>query len=240
MPSDQVKSRHWMLTIKERFPIPPAFWDYVTAIPGIICTKELGEHEDNPHYHILMSYHDEASAQTLNNRVRKICTEHDSKSLGFTRWKLHGHPDDELPQYVCKGPNKNTLPEVRFNLQNWNVQELHDKYWKKSEKIAKDKTPKIPLFEQILAGVEKSPNYWTQMRLCTKMIMKLTKGKIGDHIAWPHIQAAMYQLEIQAGKKPDHTATAELFYERMAAKSSRNWAQLISMDTMSGATNPLE
>ena len=192
---------------------PPAFWEFVKT-PGLFCCKELGALTDspNPHYHVATRWEPPESKQTIINRIKKLFPWFTKSDFAVSEWKTYDLSADEAYIYLCKGSDKDTLPQIIFNRTLHDVKTLHARYWAKNAELKK-KPKDSPLCEQVydLIGDQlKDLNFENKFDLICDTIMSITRGKVNDNIAFPHVQAVLYRV--------DPATTALSFRYRMMKK----------------------
>ena len=217
MPQNE-KRLAWVLRIDDKpdHPLPESPGKFfLVQFPGIFCVHELGGDPEtpNPHWHVACVYSTPESKQTITNRLKKLLPNHTKCERAVSAWKGYGTPDDKLLQYLCKGPNKETQPDIVFNGTLESPEQLHEAFWIQMKQY-KDKNSEMPLHERVYLSVERFENFDQQLDAVSDEVMRQTKGKINDNIAWPHIQAVMYRLDpLQTGAK---------FRERIRRMLDRN------------------
>lgn len=201
MPANDPKEA-WMLTLDRYYPrtdpsgqeIPPEFWDFV-RIPEKFSVYEVGDEEGVAHSHLLVCFNPPVSKQTLKNRLDKLVPNHRPR---ISAWKTYGQPDDKLVQYLCKGPSIEIMPNVIHNPFGYDIVHYHHLYWKVNEDL-KASRKDMPLCDRVYEaceadGWEKKNRQKLIDQICTK-VMVLTKGRINDHVAFPHIQSVLYRRD---------------------------------------------
>jgi len=155
-----------------------------------------------------------------------------STDFAFTVWDQHGM-NTGIEEYVCKGPYKGlkTEPIVKYKSPCFyhDVLMLHEAYWKvhkaildkRDLKIKKEKQKMDDKMKSVDAcrklidnymqidGVAVAPRHITY-DYCCKAVIEHFKGKVNDHVAFPVVQALMYQYE--------PVATVATFQRRMQDK----------------------
>ena len=213
MPSNE-KRLAWDLRIDDKYPDHPLPEKFFGEFPGIFCCKEVGGDSEspNPHWHIAIVCKTPESKQTITNRIKRLLPNHTQCERAVSSWKKFGSPDDELLCYLSKGtgPDFETQgPNIVFNHTLEDVKKLHERYWLKNKQYVEDNKER-PLCDRVYLAVEKVENFDEQSDLVFDEIMRQTRGKINDNIAWPHYQAVMYRID------PQHTSMN--FRERMRKK----------------------
>lgn len=182
--------------------------DYCVKLPAIICVEEVGEENEKDHIHILAALDPPVSNQTLRNRIKKhFGLEFKKEELYISEWKT-----DELKHYVCKGPSKSVkTPPVIFHT-TWPPEEIstyHEAYWHhvasgvKSSPAKKTKRDADELCDEIANAIKhkyiaKNEDKGSSIEDCHNEICKILLakkiGRIGDHIAFPYVQAILYRI----------------------------------------------
>lgn len=195
----------------------PEFWKFVDS-PGIFCCYELGDNVEtpNPHWHIACVFKEPTSKQTLSNQLKRLLPNHLPGDRAVVPWKGYGTPDDKWLQYLSKGPDKDTPPNIRFNRTLLNPKELQVAYWAVNASH-REKCKEMPLcqrvYEALRERLKDASNFDEKADMIYEEVMKQTAGRINDNIAWPHIQWVMYRVDPQS--------VSESFRDRMRKK----WGQ---------------
>jgi hypothetical protein len=184
--------------------------DYCVQLPALICTEEVGE-TGKQHVHILAHFPSPESRQTLRNRLFKFFDIKFKKGeCALTQWTTYGK-DKGLEEYVCKGPQAHaghsakkcvcvkSPPIVLY--KNWLEDEMvhHEKWWDEHNRVLEDsKGAKVPLFEELILNINgkeelDKTDYMKMFSYVCDQAMVITRGKINDNIAFPHIQRVMYE-----------------------------------------------
>lgn len=125
---------------------------YVNVLMKRIVTfavREVGGETEKPHYHSIHL----SGKTTLYDRATVKLSWKGNENHAFTMLNSDSEEDwDECMKYLCKGPDKNTLPEVVINTFEYTdeqIQEWHDLYWKEGmKKKASDDGKKKKLTEE--------------------------------------------------------------------------------------------
>jgi len=166
----------------------------------LFLVQEQGDQETpNPHYHAACVLSSPESKQTLQNRFKKMFPTHCGGDYALMQWKLYQHADDNLLQYMAKGPSK-TVPEQPVVLINNTLHDpvnLFNAYWAKNTVMkAETANPdlKKPAHEIIIGRCARMDTYADQQEEVMTKTLAYYRGKVNDHVAFPVIQAVLYHF----------------------------------------------
>lgn len=204
MPSDKTHDRI-MIGINLLPGVRDKLADYCVKLPALICVEEVGEENEKDHVHILAALDPPVSNQTLRNRIKKhFGVEFKKEELYISEWKT-----DTLKHYVCKGPSKSVMTQPVILHTTWTPEEIqtyHEAYWQHAASAVKTSPAKRAkqdadeLCDTIANTIKHkyigNPDASIKdchNEICSILLAKKI-GRIGDHIAFPYVQAILYRI----------------------------------------------
>lgn len=168
---------------------------------ALMASTEYGERK---HYHIAIHLPEEVCYKTF----RMYLTKHIGELKGTTSFKTRKWEDYgvnlNLEQYICKGANEDTPPEMIMNKTLLDPLELQKLYWKvnkelkadakkgRDEKAQEERRKGTKIIDTIVA---KNKNIFVKTEDIIAEVLECYGGRCTDHQMFPVVQAIMYQLD---------------------------------------------
>lgn len=109
--------------------------EFSTQVGALLVSREVGD-EGRPHYHLAIMLKDLTPDKVLRDLIKSTFSHPGVKYKRNELYNLHDwnrKPDDTyLEEYICKGKDKGTLPDVVFSsFQDSGIITFHSEYWRK-------------------------------------------------------------------------------------------------------------
>jgi len=187
----------------------------------LAAREEADEHDANPHYHLLVKFDPPVSREVLTRKISKLFSldkvgRNDKHLLMWNTTDAELFSETDRQSIYCsKGPDNEVQKPVDVVYKSISDELLllaHNTYWNnwnqvykpiRDKNLAKKSEPKETIIiKQYQALNISSPSF----RSVCQEVMKLYKGKVNDHVAWPVIQAVLYhyypsQVDQEAHKR---------------------------------------
>lgn len=148
----------------------------------ILIVKELTSENKTIHYQSYWKTDIKKDAITKRLQRLEIKAGGSNQQYACTKIKDTDQDRERMIQYLCKGENKDTLPDVLFNnfLTDEQIKDYHDEYWMENEKLKDGKKSKKPYelsnFEKALEYVKKyGGNPMDPVGICERIISYYTE-----------------------------------------------------------------
>jgi len=215
------KSNIWHLVLFEDADVTrEAVEMYCKRTPEVkLCAREAQDDKMRPHYHIAHLLNEEICRSTMKAKVKKHFPTLFGKSMFNCHTNQHGETIEGLYNYLCKGAEKDALPDIVYN-QFLDTKAYHSAFYDSAEKFKKDskslaekraKEATQKSNKVIAEAITYIANIKDNIRFhIVEYIVNAYQGKIDDTRLTPMVNAVEYAK--------DKESCTNMFYQRIERK----------------------